>query len=177
MTLTTETTDRVLVRALRRDDQQAFRLLFDRHYATLYRFVFYRLHEREQSREIVQEVFCRLWERRQNLNPDLSVRGLLFRMARNLCSDHLKKLKPVNILDLDFPSDDLLPDNKLVLQERILHILTTLPETVCETLLLHRWHGLTYREIAVVQGISVKGVEKRMSKALKILHRHTASLL
>lgn len=164
----------MLGRALRQDDQQAFRLLFDRHYAALYRFVFYRLHEREQSREIVQEVFCRLWERRQKLHPDGSVRGLLFQMARNLCSDHLKKQNPVNIQDLDFPSDDLLQDAQLVLQERLLHLLTTLPETVRETLLLHRWHGLTYREIAVVQGISVKGVEKRMSKALKILHRHTS---
>ena len=177
MTLTPESTDRLLARALRQDDEQAFRVLFDRYYKTLYRFVFYRLHEREQSREIMQEVFCRLWERRQKLNPDGSVRGLLFQMARNLCTDHLKKYKPANLQDLDFPTDDLLQDAQLVLQERLLHILTTLPETVRETLLLHRWHGLTYHEIAVVQGISVKGVEKRMSKALKILHRHTSSWL
>lgn len=61
------------------------------HYADIYRYCYFRLHDRSTAQDLTQEVFCRFFQRAQKYSRDNSIRQLLFVIARNLCIDHYRK--------------------------------------------------------------------------------------
>jgi len=122
----------------------------------------------EFSKDIVQETFTRLWQKRTSLNPHKSLKAYLFRIAINLLTDHFRKKKRNPSFSLNNlpsqPTDDH-PEKMLTIYDAI----CKLPENLYITFVLSRFQGLSYQEIAQACQVSVKTVESRMGKALKML--------
>jgi RNA polymerase sigma-70 factor (ECF subfamily) len=158
-------------------DEQAFELLYRRFYVQLCAFANKFLNDPETSQEIVQDVFAKIWEGREEIDPGDSIKAYLFKIAQNLSINSLRRkkiesryieiYKIVYLENLEFPAYESLMVKEL--EENIANSIGKLPSQCRKVFELSRIEGLKYSEIAENLNISIKTVEAHMSKALKSL--------
>jgi RNA polymerase sigma-70 factor (ECF subfamily) len=128
----------------------------------------------ETAREIVQESFLHLWEKRDRIDPGRAVKSYLTVTVRNLSLNWLRDHRKFDntLLSLEGigpetepESGDLLIAGEIL--QRIQEAVEELPDRCREVFTLNRYQELKYHEIADRLGISVKTVETQMSKALQ----------
>jgi RNA polymerase sigma-70 factor (ECF subfamily) len=158
-------------------DEQAFELLFRKYYVRLCAFANKFLNDPEEAREVVQEVFTKIWEGRDEIDPEDSFKSYLFKVTQNLCINKLRRrkvesryveiYKQVYTEHSDFSAIDSLFGKEL--EEQIAISFGKLPTECRKIFELSRIEGLKYKEIAENLQISIKTVEAQMSKALRLL--------
>lgn len=168
-------------------DQNSFESLFRSEYKGLCFFAQMYVKDSEAAREIVQDAFLGLWEKRETIDTSRNIRSYLTTGIRNKCLNYLRDNKKfhTNLLEIEnLPANDEQPDsiNSDHLTEQELHTsiqtaISELPEKCREVFLLSRNENLKYREISEKLGISVKTVEAQMSKALQYLRTRLAGYL
>ena len=166
-----------LAKRIKLGDEQAFELLFRKYYMRLCGFANKFLNDPEESMEIVQEVFMKIWEGKEDIDPENSLKSYLFKITQNLSLNRLRKkrveskyieiYKLVYIDHSEFSSYESLLAREL--EDNISTALDTLPPKCKRVFELSRIEGLKYGEIANLLNISVKTVEAQISKALNIL--------
>lgn len=158
-------------------DEQAFELLFRKYYVRLCVFVNKYFNNPEESREVVQEVFLKIWDGRNNVELNDSLNHYIFKIASNISIDKLRhkkvESKYVEIYkQVYLDSDYSTPYESFLAQElnaRIASAMKKIPPRCKIIFDLSRGSGLSYSEIAKELNISIKTVEVQMSKALHIL--------
>lgn len=158
-------------------DAKAFKFLFSRYFQSLYLFAL-KFVDDEIAKDLVQDCFYDLWRNREKVNIKSSLSAYLFTTVKNRCYTHLKKEQARSSanenIHLQLKTDELsyfLHSEKSVLEfdtvDRIKQTIAKLPERCREIFVESRFNGLTNSEIAEKCNISVKAVEKQISKALK----------
>lgn len=156
--------------------------LFDeifRHYSTPLFYYASKFVEDEAARDIVQDVFVKLWTD-QNLSIKLSLNALLFTMVRNSCFQQLEKQKVRNKFvestklsiqedELRFYIDERTSLIELEMENKLTEVLDGLPERCRQIFKMSRFENKKNKEIAGELNISVKAVEKQITKALSII--------
>jgi RNA polymerase sigma-70 factor (ECF subfamily) len=166
--------DYQLAMRIKLGDQQAFELLFRKFYLRLCIFTNKFLNNPEEAKEVSQDVFVKIWEGRNNIDPEDSLKSYLFKIAQNISLNKLQrekvKIKYAEILKLVyFEQLEISAHESLVASELEVHIaksIKNLPAECRKVFELSRNDGLKYREIAEALKISIKTVEAQMSKAL-----------
>ncbi len=162
--------------AARGYDDHAFEALFKAHFKALHSYASVMLYHDSHAEEIVQNMFVRLWEKRDLLDVQTSVKAYLYKCVHNDCLNYIKhkKIKARYQDHATFTMNDHTENtsDKLALgelQDRLQVAMNELPEQ-CRTIFqMSRFEELKYREIADELGLSVKTVENQMGKALRIL--------
>jgi RNA polymerase sigma-70 factor, ECF subfamily len=167
------------------DDEQAFELLFRRYYVKLCLYSNKYLNDPEEAREVVQEVFVRLWEGRDQIDPEDSLKSYIFRITQNLSISKLRRRKVesayaeiyrmVYIDNREYSALETLLGKEL--EKNVAASVGRLPAECRKVFELSRMEGMKYREIAEALQISVKTVEAHMSRALKSLRADLAEHL
>lgn len=153
------------------------------YYPRLLLFAIKLIGSKEESEEIIQDVFIRFWLKESYTNVKFSIRAYLFRSIRNACFDYLKKIKKQetsNYSECDFVNEPIEFCDPLLLEELEIAIQKSvgeLPAQCKRVFLLHRDEQLTYREIAESLNISVKTVETQISRAVKVLKKSLVEYL
>ncbi len=169
-------------------DGEAFPLLFERYEGRVHAVCERLLGDVDSARDATQEVFIKLFRSAANLQPRGKLFTWLYRIAVNHCLNQLRRRRLVQWLSLsenrqpgareeqgleweplDTSAD---PERVLELRERwqqTRKALEKLPPGQRAVLVLARFEGLAYREIAEVLGISVGAVESRLVRAMKRL--------
>lgn len=174
--------------ALKKGDEKTFSSIFRLHYPALLNYAGRLVRDEEDAKDIVQEVFCRLYENRANLNVNTSLKSYLYKSVYNRCLDLIKHRKTVKGFEteksLHIYLDEIiqLPEAELQLinqetGDAIRQAIKELPERCREIFCLSKLDGLTNKEIAERLGISVKTVENQMTTALKRLQKELEWLL
>ena len=169
------TEDNELFLQLHAGNERAFQTLFRKYYPAMCSFAWQFLNDRELAEEVVQDLFVRIWEKRENLNIQTSVRHYFFKSVRNHCLNqlqHEKIKKKYSDRILESSHQDINPDQFYIevdLVQRIERSIDSLPPKRQEIFRLSREQGLKYKEIAETLNISVKTVEAQMGLALKHL--------
>ena len=155
-------------------NEDAFDKLFAHFYEPLCRFAFSLLKDFDKSQSLVQNVFVKIWDKRQALSTVKNISSYLFSLTRNECIDYLRTNKRITPLDDDFTdtsgedtTEHALRLNEL--NEQILRGTTYLPARCRQVFELSRFEALNNREIADEMGITVKAVEANLTRALKFL--------
>jgi len=172
---------------INKGDRLAFETLFHRFYAPLCGYAHKLLQDRDNAENVVQELFCQLWESRQNTQISSNVKAYLFKSVFNKALNQMKRDKRVQPL-LSFESDmesefvpELIEARKEAehndLQEHYKNALSAMPEGRRTIFQLSRNEGLSYKEIADSLQISIKTVENQMGKALSFLRIRLADFL
>lgn len=165
------TEDNILIlRLIKEGDRLAFRHLFETWFTPLCRFMHLYISEKTVVEELALDLFMHIWENRQTLQIQVSLKSYLFQAARNRCLNELRKQK--NTVSLDEISDEIIDAGVYSLEETELHNLIqeavlALPDKCREVFDLSRNESLSNREIADRMNISVKTVEAQITKALK----------
>ncbi len=165
--------DREIVRRIRKGDAKVFETLFRSSYIPLVSYAKKIMKDHDSSEEIVQDLFFRIWQNRENLKIESSLNGYLFRAVHNKCLHAIAHKRVAenyareNNMEENYaetPSDTLHFNE---LQGRVAAVLERLPERCGRIFCMNRFEGLKYREIADRLSLSVKTVEANMGKALK----------
>ena len=173
-----------LARRIRDGDPAALETLFHEHYAALCRFANRYLHDRAAAEDLVQDVFASIWAGRLRLDVRGSLRSYLFAAVRNRALNVRKH----QLVERDWELDEAIPDVRALhrapprpddllddveRRNRLRAALEALPER-CRLVMQLRWEEqLSHAEIADVLGISIKGVERQLSRGLQFLRDRT----
>jgi RNA polymerase sigma-70 factor (family 1) len=171
-----------LLQQLITGDAEAFRELYEFYQGRIFLFAYRFTKSKDAAEEVVQEVFVKLWEKREQINIEKNFSAYIIRVTKNLILDGLKKAAS---------------DKKV--QERILYHMKALRDTTAEELLhkelerlhkqaidalspqkrtvylLSREEELTYEQIAERLGISRNTVRNQMASALQSIREHIAN--
>ena len=136
----------------------------------------------EEAEEIVQEVFVQLWEKRDSIQLNTSIKSYLFRAVHNRCLNQIRNEKirarhhdHIGITQAHSEFSDAAIEQDI--KQQIYEAIGQLPEQCGRIFKLSRFEGLSYKEIAARLDISPKTVEVQMGKALKRLRISLRHLL
>lgn len=137
----------------------------------------------DSAREIAQEAFIALWERREQIDVSKTVKSYLGSIVHNRSLNYLRENKKFdrNLLAVEHLSDRFVEiSDRMSAEEtetKIYAAIDELPEKCREIFKMSRFEHLKYQEIADKLGISVKTVEAQMSKALQHMKARLAEYL
>jgi RNA polymerase sigma factor, sigma-70 family len=152
-----------------------FENIFNRWYEPVRNFVYYKSGDVQVAEDIVQDVFLKIWEKKEGIRME-TVKPLLYKIANNLFLNRIEhqkvllKFTPENPLNTEVAG----PDFELEMKEfdaKLQTALADLDEKKRTVFLMNRIDGFTYVQIAEMLGLSDKAVEKRMEKALAFLRK------
>jgi RNA polymerase sigma-70 factor (ECF subfamily) len=154
------------------DETRFIELLFKHYYASLCRTVNRIVHDTDAAEDLVQDVFMKVWNNRQTLEINHSIKSYLYRSAINSALNYLEKnKKQVSMEEVSFtePSNNHTEDllNAAEVQQRVNEATEALPPACKTIFILSRHENMSYKEIADTLQISPKTVENQMGKALK----------
>jgi len=166
--------DSDIIGRIRQGDKQEFEKLFRSSYVSLVRYAKTLLRDHDAAEEIVQELFFRLWQDRQNLRVESSLNGYLFRSVHNRSLHYIEHQKVVSRHAGEVAAAAELTSEPVTeaiyyseLQTRVARVLDRLPERCRVIFRMSRFEGLKYNEIADKLAVSLKTVEADMGKALR----------
>ena len=168
-------TDLALLRA---GDKAAFERLYGKYWARVYHFTSLYIRDDYEREEIVQNVFIRLWDIRERLNPEKDPDGLLFIINRNLIFNQAHRSANEKALKEAMQADSSQLDDLEArlesedLQAYIDTLVEALPARQKQAFELSRKEGLSHKKIAAEMGISEKGVERAIYLARKFIRKN-----
>ncbi len=154
-------------------EEHVFSSVFKDNSKTVFNYIYYKFGNEEKASDAVQEAFVKLWENCAKVSPE-KAKSYLYTVANNLYLNVIKAEK-VRLKYADLHSNSINKESpEYVLEEKqfqkkLDNALNALPENQRTTFLLNRIDGKKYSEIAEMEGVSVKAIEKRMHLALKTL--------
>lgn len=158
-----------------RDDEIAFRHLFDIYTPGLLRFSYSIVKKKELAEEVVSDVFFKVWVHRSRLPGIENFKAYLFTSSRNTALNYLDKEKrnrAIQLEDIEVPlqMDEICPESELIskeLREAIAKAIDHLPERCKLIYSLAKIEQLKYKEIAEILDISVKTIDHQLTIAIK----------
>lgn len=161
-----------VIEKIKAGSDKAFRTVYEMYFIKVFNYALKFIKSPEDAREIAQDVFVKLWDKRASLDSEQPISGLIFRIAKFLSIDRLRKQSKVKFLEL------LPVHEKCVMNiEEDMHgvelygvyngILERLPPKRKLIFEMSRDHNMTYNEIAVKLHISPRTVETQISLALR----------
>lgn len=179
---------KLLMAALAKGEETAFAYVFREYYSVLLNYASRLLHDAEEANDVVQDTFCRLYDRRKTLHEGIDLKPYLYKAAYNGCMNALKHRR----VEQDYIDKELeefyfsrvveTPEAELALQDEELRravdrAVQNLPGRCREVFVLSKIEGLSNKEIADKLQISVKTVENQMTTALSKLRKELEWLL
>jgi RNA polymerase sigma-70 factor (ECF subfamily) len=160
-------------------DPAAFEAMFRKFQPGLVRFAFVHLRSQEDAREVVQEVFINVWDKRDTLKFDEELKYYLFRAVKNACLNLIKKRK-LDTVSLDealtAAEEQVGEDNETQRRfKAVMAQINQLPEMCREIFLMSRMEGLSHKEIAEILEIAPKTVENQIGIGLKKIREKVKS--
>ncbi|MFW5872387.1 MAG: RNA polymerase sigma-70 factor [bacterium] len=167
--------DKILVSKLQQGDLKAFDTLYDKYSNKIFQHSMYILKNREDSQEIVQETFCRIWNKRSEINLSKSFKSFLFTISHHLIIDclrlRLKNEECLKSLQNSFNTSTKIYSeiDYKILNKHIKQSVQKMPDKRRRIFQLSRENGFSHKEIANRLGITVKTVENQITLSLKLI--------
>lgn len=160
-------------------DQAALKELYDHFACQLLELASAIIHSKEIAEEIVEDVFIKVWERRNKLSGIENLQWYLYVVTRNISLNYLRKIygkAHLNIEEISLPHYQVMPSPEDLmisgeLLKKINFAINNLPPKCKMIFKLIKEDGLKYREVAALLNINIKTVENQMGIALKKLHQ------
>ena len=174
--------DSELVRKINSGEKRAYQELFERYAPRIYQFAKSYLKNRPDAEELVQDVFLKLWEKRELLDHSKNVKAFVYKVAVNSIYDFIRR-KNIENAFRDFIS--LQPANnenntwhQVILDDLMNHLdelLLKMPEQQRRIFKLSREEGLTNDEIAAQLNLSKRTIENHLYRAVAYLKENFKS--
>ena len=164
------------INELKAGSTRCFEALFKQWYEPLCRYAYSMLHDHEEAEDIVQKIFCKLWDQREKMEIHTSIKSYLYRMVHNACLNKIKQWQTRAEHHEQIAACSVATGNPVEqtigykeLSHQVELAIDTLPTRCREVFLLSRMQYLSYAQIAQKLQISPNTVEVQIVKALKVL--------
>jgi RNA polymerase sigma-70 factor (ECF subfamily) len=161
---------------LKAGNTKAYEMLFKAWYDTLCRYAYSMVDHHEEAEDIVQKIFCKLWDHREKIEIHTSIKSYLYKMVHNASLNKIKQLQMQAAHHEQMAYGSITATNQVEqalahkeLRQQIELAMNTLPARCKEVFVLSRMQNLSYIQIAQQMQISPNTVETQIVKALKIL--------
>ncbi len=164
------------VKGVHARDEAALKKMFDAYYQSLCSVAADFVGSYDIGKEVVQEVLLNIWERGSDWNPAGSLKVYLYhavcKKSMNYIKQDNRRRNAINRYGLETEIQSEWNESSIEEQEMIRKVWETaqkMPEKRYLVFILHKRHGLSYKDVAQTMGISVKTVENQMGQALRFL--------
>jgi len=178
-------TDEELVARSRSGDLESFNQLILRWERPIYALAYRVIGQEEDARDVAQETFLRAFRALPGFKGEAKFSSWIYRIALNLCRDWIRRKRrtPVSQLPEDVDLDDLVAERgptesveDLVARRELSAVveeaMAILPEEQRTAVILKEYHGMTFQEIAELQGVPLSTVKTRLYQGLSVLRKH-----
>ncbi|WP_461211373.1 RNA polymerase sigma factor [Desulfocurvus sp. DL9XJH121] len=166
--------DDQLMKLAGQGDEQAFRVLVERHQPMVLDFAYRFLGDAQEARDVAQETLLRVYRNAATYRREGTFRAWVMRIARNLCLDHVRKVRPVLMENMPEQADSETPLTAALRRESaeaLSSAVRSLPESQRTALILRHNEGMRYDQIAEAMDTTVAAVESLLVRARKGLRR------
>lgn len=177
-------TEKELVKKLKEGDSFAFELLFYKYRNKVKGFAVKLVPAQVDSEEIVQEVFVKLWFKKEAVDPEKDFQSYLFSIAKHLVLDHLKSAVNRRLyfveehFQQDLSFDEGLESSFIEeAEEKLQNLIREIPKRRREIFRLSRFEGLSYKQIAERLNISENTVDSQIRNALTFLRKELRKIM
>ena len=157
------------------ESNNQFEKLYKRFQPSLINYAYYLTRSSEDSVELVNDVFLSVWNKRNRLKLDSNLKTYLYTAVKNRSINYIKKNKLVTVFDEQIDTlSDFEADHSLLEKEQLIiiqQIMNDLPSKCKQVFAMSRIDQLSNKEIASLLDISIKTVEAKITKALKIFRK------
>jgi len=180
--------EKPLLKRLSNDDHSALHELFKAYYRPLSAYARSIVIDDDASKDIIQDVFIKIWENRKNLLIHSSLRSFLFTCVRNTSIDYIRQNKRFSLLEQDILERlattgtiiDKSPDaiESMIFNETsdlIDSAIEELPDQCRKIFIMSRFQGFKHKQIAEKLNLSSRTVEAHIYTALKFIRERIKS--
>jgi RNA polymerase sigma-70 factor (ECF subfamily) len=166
-------------------DQESFNQLVSRWERPIFALAYRVIGREEDARDVAQETFLRAFRALPGFKGQAKFSSWLYRIALNLCRDWIRRQKRtpvvpapegVDIIELAAEQGPVESIEELVARKRLSELVAgamrELPDEQRTAIILKEYHGLTFQEIADLQGCPLSTVKTRLYQGLSVLRRH-----
>jgi len=165
------------MRRVAQGDEESFRILVERWERPVFAFLERMTGSTEEALDLSQEVFVRVFRKARRYTPNGRFRSWIFRIAGNLARSLLRRRKILRWVRFDprrheRPATGEGPEaqyEQKMLRKAVREAIARLPERQRRALLMRRYEGMSYQEIALSLGTTVPAVESLLQRALRVL--------
>jgi len=178
MKINEHTPDDELVEKLQKDDQEAFDQIFKRYGDRLFEFALKYLKSKEETEELVQDVFLKIWEKRKKIKKESSLKSYLFTIAyHNMCRIFRKKQIYLKFIEESGTDEQSAIDSEEQMEHKVLlalvnQLIEKLPKKQKQIFIKSRREGKSTKEIAEEMNLAPGTVNNYISATLKYLKLH-----
>ena len=171
--------DSFYIKELKQGNIKAFEFLFNKYYKDLVYFCNVFLKDQENSEDLVQDIFARLWEIREHLDIKGALKSYLMTAVKNNSLEELKHQNVIRVYQdyaiahndpFDYDVENYILYSEL--NQQLQKELNKLPKEMREVFEMHRFKNKKYHEIANELNVSVRTIENRISKVLEVLRKN-----
>jgi RNA polymerase sigma-70 factor, ECF subfamily len=165
-------------------NDKEFEIVFREHFTPLSNLAYTVVRNTDIAKDVVQQVFLKFWQIRDEVSIQSSVKSYLYRAVVNTSLNHIKKEKRFTSIEIqhidtvygqpETPSE-VLAENTV--EDKVHNAIKELPPMCREVFQMSRFSDLTNKEIAEELNITVKTVEKHITKAMKMLREKLQPLM
>jgi RNA polymerase sigma-70 factor (ECF subfamily) len=178
-------TDEELVARSRTGDMDSFNQLILRWERPIYALAYRVIGQEEDARDVAQETFLRAFRALPGFKGQAKFSSWIYRIALNLCRDWIRRKRrtPVSQMPEDLDLSELAAERgasesveDLVARRELTAVveeaMALLPEEQRTAVILKEYHGMTFQEIADLQGCPLSTVKTRLYQGLSVLRKH-----
>lgn len=169
---------------LRSGNHEVYEQIFTLWYGPLCYYACSIVHDMDEAEDIVQKMFCKLWDQREKIDIHTSVKSYLYRMVHNSCLNKIQQVKTRAAHHLQYahtlPGTIENTASRVLhneLEQKILSAIDSLPPQCKKVFEMSRFQQMSYAEIAKTLNVSTNTVENHLSKALKVLRTNLKEFL
>jgi RNA polymerase sigma-70 factor (family 1) len=171
--------NRELLIKLKSGEKSAYKQIFNLFGPKIYRFGILYLKNKSDAEELTQDVFLKIWEKRDHLDPSQNVKAYIFKIAVNCIYDHIRKTN-LNKAFVEFSKHNFQPSteslwHEIIWKDMLLKLNTLvnkLPEQRRIIFLMSRDEGLSNQQIADKLNLSKRTVENQIYRTTLYLKEH-----
>jgi len=155
----------------------AFETLLDRHQREIMSYILRSLGDRDLAQDVFQETFLRAFRAYGRLPTEANHRAWLYKIASNACHDaHRQRARSPLPLDESVPAPDRLDSSTHVLAQEVAAFVRSLPARQRQSVVLRKFQGMDYDEIAAVLGCSAEAARANVYQGLRKVRTHFAEV-
>jgi RNA polymerase sigma factor (sigma-70 family) len=168
-----------LIKRITNGDRSAFTIIYSRYLNSLYRYVYLFTKSKDVSDEIIQNLFIKIWEKRQTLVDVNSFKAYVYRSAKNMLLDEIKRsqvqtkvflaIKPDTEINRDESDANIIYNQYLQIAQDAINLL---PEKRKQIVELRIKDDLTLDEIAAQLFISKNVVKKQLYTGMQFIREY-----
>jgi RNA polymerase sigma-70 factor (ECF subfamily) len=178
------TEEQILIRQLKRGEMGSYEIIFHRYYSLYFQFAKGMLKDEQAAEDILQNVFMKIWMKRERLNENQSIRNYIYVLTKREILNHFRlKYHSQVILTEEIWQFDMADKHKIQeldyheLRETVQQVIDCMPPRRRDIYCMSRLKSIPNKEIAQQLGISIRTVEKHLELALQTFRKQLGDFL